>query len=797
MRLAAVYILEHYLFDEPQVINLVGNYFYSINHEYEKITINRIKNDKYVYNLHSNNINELSAIVGANGSGKTTLFSIINKNRDTTRAIFIYENRNGEIKIVNRTGKLNENGDFTETHQVAVYFEKLRVNSVPNIDIPVLYFSPIPDEDLSDFSSSISKTSHFKSTLIEYHLDNIERSTMLMTDDIVDEIKKVYPELPLYNYLSLSAKPLYKRDLRNTHGGFKVTGSIEKTQKEAFEKLWESYPSSNKDKEHLTHDSSNFFKNIEVNILSYLIIDATSTETAFNGFHNISYFDIIKEDNFLVKLKQLFFHKIAHIDKYIYYHLKEAMVNDDYHILLFHFETTNFDEILKDKQNILMKSIESLKPFLEGNEIENFRVELNRRIEGVINEELKGNEFENLRDNLVKFSEYINALIESGNDDLLKRIKNSLKEVEIGIGMSFDTIYNARYEIIDQLKGGVQKAIKLFTAIQSFYIVATEFAKKDGAELINGKLNINLRIIDFADFKKLMQNYRMVLEEFNGNSLINAQILEFRPDKRFSYGEKSLLNLFSSFYEFTIRKHHYLRRKENYILLLDEADLGFHPLWKKRFVSAITKVIPVIFERLNIDIDNSKHPELNTRKIQIIISTHDPLTLSDIPNYNIVYIDRIDNDKSNVIHLLNDNSKPKQSFGANVHDLLAHSFFLKDGFIGEFAKEKIQQVLDNLSFIILSKEIEELRSNSEDLNKDLIKAKQEYHSDLEGKFLYKEKQYLKSIIDIVDEPILKYKMDEMYYQAFPNEIDKNEAIKRAKRILGDAGLNIKDLNEDS
>jgi len=88
MRLAAVFIIDHYLFEDTQIVNIVENYFYDFEIGNGKIIISREKNVNYVNNLHSNNITELSAIVGANGSGKTTLFSIINMDYDTTEACY-------------------------------------------------------------------------------------------------------------------------------------------------------------------------------------------------------------------------------------------------------------------------------------------------------------------------------------------------------------------------------------------------------------------------------------------------------------------------------------------------------------------------------------------------------------------------------------------------------------------------------------------------------------------------------------------------------------------------------------
>lgn len=64
------------------------------------------------------------------------------------------------------------------------------------------------------------------------------------------------------------------------------------------------------------------------------------------------------------------------------------------------------------------------------------------------------------------------------------------------------------------------------------------------------------------------------------------------------------------------------------VFLLDEADLGFHPEWKKRYINALTTTLPILINSLKDKIKN----------IQIIFATHDPLTLSDIPNTNVVYL---------------------------------------------------------------------------------------------------------------------------------------------------------------
>lgn len=282
-------------------------------------------------------------------------------------------------------------------------------------------------------------------------------------------------------------------------------------------------------------------------------------------------------------------------------------------------------------------------------------------------------------------------------------------------------------------------------------------------------------------FIKLYQNVQESLQYIQ----FEFRIFNIFPEKRLSTGEQSLLNFYSAIYSFVRKGEHHLRKHNQYLLLLDEPETGYHAVWKKKFIKSITEILPELFKELK------QNPS-----IQVIFSTHDALTLSDIPNDNITYLQKLED--SNVrVYKINEEGRPSKSFAANITDLLADSFFVEKGLLGDFAKMKIQEVLDNLNFKILTLELKELRENPTDANSSISISKLMDFNKLKGNFITREKKDIKSVIDIIDEPILRFKMDEMFYQAFPNEIDKDEAIKNAKRILGNAGLNISDLNQES
>lgn len=148
-------------------------------------------------------------------------------------------------------------------------------------------------------------------------------------------------------------------------------------------------------------------------------------------------------------------------------------------------------------------------------------------------------------------------------------------------------------------------------------------------------------------------------------------ILEYSWD-RISSGENYLLNLFSEIYRYG-NKH---SEKKNIIICIDEVDLGLHPEWQRKWVQYSLKIINYL---LNPNSDFSRY-------IQIIITTHSPIILSDFLSYSVQLI----TSKGLVDFQF-------KTFGTNIHELMAESFFLEDGVVGEFAKNQINSIIANLT----------------------------------------------------------------------------------------------------
>ncbi|WP_430406345.1 hypothetical protein [Fluviicola sp.] len=137
-------------------------------------------------------------------------------------------------------------------------------------------------------------------------------------------------------------------------------------------------------------------------------------------------------------------------------------------------------------------------------------------------------------------------------------------------------------------------------------------------------------------------------------------------------------------------------------IIFDEIELYFHPEYQRQFISNLIKGIDLL-------------PLSKIKQLNIIFSTHSPFILSDIPAQNILRLD-VNKDGKSEPQPIKD-----KTFGANIHELLANDFFLKDGFMGEFAKTKIQDLILFLTFKDNQEDTEQnKRSNREWTEKESI-----------------------------------------------------------------------------
>ena len=188
-----------------------------------------------------------------------------------------------------------------------------------------------------------------------------------------------------------------------------------------------------------------------------------------------------------------------------------------------------------------------------------------------------------------------------------------------------------------------------------------------------------------------------------------------------SFGEKESLNI--RFYIENIMK----KEKEKRIFLLDEPINNFHPDWQKKLLLYL--------------INTFKNREGN---IHFILTSHSPFLLSDLPKQNVIFLEK-DEKTGNCMNATD--KVDINPFGANIHTLLSHGFFMKDGLMGEFAKSKIDLAIKYLNQKVLTPI---------------------------------ELDYCENIISIIGEPIIKRELQKMLDSKKLSEI---EQIKKEIKAL--------------
>lgn len=171
--------------------------------------------------------------------------------------------------------------------------------------------------------------------------------------------------------------------------------------------------------------------------------------------------------------------------------------------------------------------------------------------------------------------------------------------------------------------------------------------------------SIKISLTD-EDSKKLLTK---LIKEKNSDYLV----ISWRD---ISSGEYALLSMFSRINGVKQDDN------KNVIITIDEGELYFHPDLQIKFINMLISFIEILFK-------NSK--------VKIIIATHSPFIISDLPQQN-VYLLKHDNKK-----IVLDNNKTEETFGGNIIDILRNPFFVEKSMVGLFSKNKINKLIEEIS----------------------------------------------------------------------------------------------------
>ena len=172
-------------------------------------------------------------------------------------------------------------------------------------------------------------------------------------------------------------------------------------------------------------------------------------------------------------------------------------------------------------------------------------------------------------------------------------------------------------------------------------------------------------------FSKFLNQYKKIVLPFS--------FLSFNWGM--SSGENNMLSLYAQLFamrEVEAGTNYHTKRIINYIrklkeegqsiafddvpsdtvwILMDEADLTFHPAWQVEFISNITYFFPKILPDKYL-------------KLQVIFTTHSPILLGDMPRQNVIYMTK----KGNSI--CSSRNFSKNTFGQNIYICFFRILFL-------------------------------------------------------------------------------------------------------------------------
>jgi hypothetical protein len=272
---------------------------------------------------------------------------------------------------------------------------------------------------------------------------------------------------------------------------------------------------------------------------------------------------------------------------------------------------------------------------------------------------------------------------------------------------TLDWLYNLQ-DLVDKFIRNYKKYLN--SEIQYFEQVVSVDTLKD---MFNNNLESNkIRTFKFfIEFEKFSEEFLNSIESLFSYSR-EELIINLKWDISLSTGEESVLNLFASLYN-CIKTYGFPFQHIN--ILMDEIEAYLHPNWQKQFIQLI-----INFFSLN----GIKDKNTSTN---IILTSHSPFILSDLPKENIIFLK---SGKQVNVEI--------DTFGANIHTLLSHGFFMENGLMGDFAKGKINKVITYLN------------------------QKQLEHDEVE---------YCENIISIIGEPIIKRQLQKVLDSKRLSEID--------------------------
>ncbi|WP_321837802.1 AAA family ATPase [Pseudomonas kulmbachensis] len=140
-----------------------------------------------------------------------------------------------------------------------------------------------------------------------------------------------------------------------------------------------------------------------------------------------------------------------------------------------------------------------------------------------------------------------------------------------------------------------------------------------------------------------------------------------------SSGQKAYLNMFSSIWSTLSNPHSAKKISSSTLLCIDEADLYLHPQWQIEFIERLITCLP----------------SLSNGRKQIVITTHSPILVSDLPSQCLIALSPPQTEHVKESPATDD----LKTFGANLFDIYSAAFGLNGQRTGNLSSKYISKIL--------------------------------------------------------------------------------------------------------
>ncbi|ARZ63017.1 MULTISPECIES: AAA family ATPase [Bacillus cereus group] len=689
MEFCYYWIDEYNDFMKGQGFNFGGEYIFKYDPKKQKLTIE--KNEKYIKNFfnlkESGNISNITAIVGRNGVGKSTIIDAMKgllidggvlgqRDEGEKEGYYFYK----RILVIKEETK----------YKIIFHEDLLGLNMLGENNIEYVGL----DQKEIDFNFSVISYGTTKNTY-PYKTSNFIRvdGTEILQDTICIYFSNVFDSNP-YFYYSMPEKKYFDISIKGLLNsmdkpGHQINNSkIKKGNAYHLEQIDFRFGAS------ILKDFST--GELEAKILA---LQDRKNKNEISKYMSLPEKLLLNLDYILYKSErstilevdtenllrcELEESKLNKIEKMIYSKLRELASDDSeeslakrtfyYRIIDAYF--TDVDEFIhfKNRQEKIKKKLEEIS---EKNIIDlNIIGLLNIFKETVVT--MNENEELDSKKNFNKINKFIKEeflRLHNGYIDLINYLETNIQHKRI----SFQ-------------KGKINSQKMHGKGVRSSYILDVALI-----EITLDDIGLQLAYDFIGIYRKLYTNVDFIKFSWEG----------------ISSGEDALYSILSRF--------HLLRENvvgKNAVIFFDEGELYLHPEWQRKYIDIITSYLQRTF--------------ILAKNIHIVFATNSPLLISDLPNHNVIFLDRFMGKSLSEKCKVVDNSEFPQTFAANIHNLMVNGFFMEST-MGEFSVKKINRIIELL--------------------------KGDVHNSLE--FMEKSEE-IDATIKLIGEPIVRKKLNRMF-----------------------------------